>query len=599
MSFSVSYTYKIIDKFTPQLRAIEQATESFNKKIGMINASTKDASAGLKNLSREAERASRGVEKATGNMGRQLDKLKGKGGAGGGGIFDGIASGLGRASDKLQGFASSAGAIAGTIGGGLLLKKFSSDAMGLEDSVINLRKGFDFANQNELDEFQKKLAAVGKTIGESRTAMNNLGYTAGKLGIEMDQVPEFALLSGKASVAFDFDIAEATETLALLRTQFGLTTNEQLKNVLDTVNYVDDKSNASAKGILSVMSRLSGTFKTLNVPAEKAVAFSGIAQQLAPNMRPELAAEGLKMFIQKMQDQTVFKPEVAQGLATNFEGTIRDILGQFAGMEDSARNIKIQEIFGLNATPFVLGLISNMDVLNKTLAVAADKTNAVGSMNREFEKRTEAASFKLKVMSASLTDTAAIIGQQVLPFIKELALWLGEVIPKIQAWSAENPGLVKFGMSALAILVVMAPLALALSAVVSGIGAMATVIGFLTPLVVTALPVISGLMVSFSPLAAVAISMFAVYQSAMLLLEVLKSIGEVGVLQTLKDIGGTVLDAIGFEEAAINMASNKTTNVNSRVDGNIGIDVTGPGKVSRANFVTPLGNLGTNVAGGM
>lgn len=589
MSFSVSYTYKIIDKFTPQLREIEKATEAFNRKIQGITASTTAAGKSLKDLGKDADQAASKVTKATNKLGKGFGKLAG----------GDMGKRLGSMSGKLNSFATSAGNVAATLGGGLLLGKFTTDAMGLEDSIINLRKGIDFANEAELTAFQAKLAAVGKVIGQSKTEMNNLGYAAGKMGIAMNEIPDFALLSGKVAVAFDLPLEEATSVLADLRTKFGLSSNKELESALDTINFIDDKSNASAKNMLNIMARVSGMAKNMKIPVDKLAGFSATAEMIMPRDRPELAASGMEMFIQKLQDQAKFKPEVAKGLVEDFEGTIRDILGQFNKMDDATRNIKIQEVFGLNAVTFVSTLASNMGVLDANMKLAADKTAAAGSQTREFEKRTQAASFALQKMKADLTDVAGETGTVLLPIIKDLAKWIGEIAPKISEWVKENPGITKFGLAVLGISVALAPVALFMSAMVTSIGALIPLFTMLTPLLLAGIPAAVGFMAPFLPLAAVAVAALAAYQSVRLLIELMNGFTapDLGFVQTMKDLGSAFNPWSNVDDPNMNLAVNKTSTSTATLGGNIGVTVDGPGKITSANLGPVSVNRGTNVAG--
>lgn len=493
MSFSVSYVYKIIDKFTPKLREIEKATNSFNRSIkGMenrltgVNKAMKDAAPAADQVARSLKRVNQ-VQKQTsmGFAGRFQQSMK-------------------KAGDRLETFATSAGGFAASLGAGLALKSTMGAAVDLESSVIDLTKIFDFASADSLKAFQDELAVVAKNAGQSRVAMNQLAYTAGKLGIAKEDIGAFADLAGKVAVAFKLPMQEATDSLADMKVKLGLS-QQELAKTLDTINYLDDQSNASGKGMLNIMSRLSGIFKAMSVPPEVAASFAAVAEQLSPMGRPELGASGLRMFIAGLQDVKKVSPEVGEALNKDFAGTIDKVLTKLRAMPDAARNVTIREVFGDEAAPFIMNLVTSQELLNKTLGIGADKLKAYGSMQREFNRQKESSAFKIQQFKAAMTDMAAEVGTASLPALKALAEKLASIATALGGFATANPAMAQFLTWTAAVVAISAPVALALSAMITGINGIATALMFLVATPVGA---------TITGIALIAIGIYTAYQKS-------------------------------------------------------------------------------------
>jgi len=582
MSFSVSYTYKIIDKFTPQLREIERQTEAFNRKVQGLSATTNQAGKSLQDMGKQAQSAAKDVSKAGTNLGKGLDKMQ----------PEGLSKRLGGLSSKMQGFATSAASLASTVGGGLLLRKFSKDAMDLENSVVDLTKVFDFADARALNTFQNSLGEIARKTGQTKSGMNAMAYEAGKLGIAMEEVGGFAEMAGMAAVAFKVTLPQATDYLSDLRVKLGLN-NKSLRETLDTINYIDDKGEASSQGMLEIMARFSGQASALKIAPGIMAAFAATAEKL--EVSPAKAASGLEMMVQRLQDVKKFDPSIAAGLTTDFSGTINKVINKLKTMDQVSRNLKVQELFGNEAAGFVLNFIDKQDLLNKNLALSADKLNAVGSMAKEFGKQSETASFKMLQMDASLTDVSASIGQTLLPYMISFANQVKEIVPKIQAWVSENPGITKFGLAVLAAMVVMAPLALGIAGIVSAIGFLISPIG----LIVAGVGLLTaGLVGLYNENGKFTAFIDTIVYSLTQMYDIMMSILDNGFLSTMKDLAGTALDAIGFEEAALAISSSKTSTTVATLNGSIDVNAKGGAKVSNASMSsTAPGNLGMNAAG--
>ena len=330
MAFRASYTYKINDQYTAPLKKIAAETKQYRKLIASNNAELRNyrkemrgAIQATKDLGKASSRSLKALNQDLKQTARQ-------------------ASGI---TKQKKGFKDAGTALTGFVAAAGLKSGFSAikdEAFALEQSIVNLKKAFDFKTDDELKLFTDGLSAVKNEIGLSKTEINDLAFQAGKLGLPKDEVAGFASLVGKTAVAFESDLGSATKVLADLRTKFGLN-NRELQLTLGTVNTLADNTSANANDILEVTQRLSGQFKALNVPPELASGFAAVARQIS--VTPELAASGMKQFIQGLQDTKKVGKDVGIALQKDFSGTIFKVLKSLNKLPKETRSIKVQEMF--------------------------------------------------------------------------------------------------------------------------------------------------------------------------------------------------------------------------------------------------------------
>lgn len=469
MSFSVSYVYKIIDKFTPKLREIEKATASFNAAILGAEQKMKGLNQAMKDANPAARQAERAIKKAA----KGIDGMSGKG-------IRGRLSGI---QNKMDGIATSASAVASSLGVGLGIKKAITDAIDYESSLSDVRRAISFANEEEFAAFQKTLEETGKKLAISKTAMNALAATAGRMEIPKEDMAEFATIAANMAIAFDgLTVDVAMKSISTLKTKLNLSMS-QVKETADYINYIDDRTTASGSNMLQIMERLSGTFKTFKVPTNVAAGFAAIAEQLGAS-GPEgaaLAASQMKMFVQKLMSM----PGKSEALTKDFKGTIEKTLANLRAIPEGLRGGLIVEIFGENAAPFVMSLVESQDLYNRTMAVALDRANALGSAEREAAKRRETAAFKLEELKTALANMAIKIGEAVLPAIKEMAPVITKLAADFGDFMKNNPEFAKFAVLAAVVVTAIAPLALAIGGIASALGVVFSPLGALIALFAT------------------------------------------------------------------------------------------------------------------
>lgn len=594
MAFKASHIFKIDDQYSKPIKQIAAQTKGLRNQIKASNTELRNyrkemrgATDASKKFAKESVRNFNSVKNSLAGMVKKSKETGAKSAKGKKGSS---------VTTALTGFVAAAGLKTG-------FGAIKDEAFELEQTVINLSKIFDFSSKNELKTFTGSLSGVRSEIGLSKSEINDLAFQAGKLGLPKDEVAEFALLVGKSAVAFEDTLQNATETLADLKTKFGLN-NKELQLTLGTVNTLADSTNAKAKDILEVTKRLSGQFKALGVPPEVAAGFAATARQIG--VTTETSASGMKMFLQGLLDVKKAGPGMAASLQKDFKGTIFKVIDKLKSFDKAKQPEIVQKMFGKEASTFVLALMNSTDVLNKTLAISADKIQNISSLDKEFNRQKEAGLFLQQQTDAAWKDFKAILGTIVLPAIKSLLVGLTAVLTKVSAFAEKHPTIVKvilaFGAFATAVAAIAGGIAIlgaAIPAFIAGLSAIGTVLAVIT-----------------GPIGLIVVGIGAITTGFLGLLaeggKVSKMFNEIGAWVDNffgTSLGSTVTggitnfakDLFGESNTQAVSVEKKTKNEqNINLNGNLRIQAEPGTKVLGGNLKkSSPGNLGMNIAAGM
>lgn len=382
MAFDVSFIYRIVDKYSSKLKGISNNTDRFANRVATKNA------------------------KVAGSFGK-------------------IASGVGRVGQGVKTVSKLAVGAMATVA--VALFKPIEHARALEAAISDIDKVFDFGSDSARSAFIEDLTGLASKLGRTRTEVANLAFEAGKLGIAQEDIAKFVELSAKASTALDgLPIEESGQIIGNLANRFKLTTSE-VEGMLGAVNLLADGTTVSGGQILKVVGRMAGQFASLSIPPEVSSGLAAFARQFAET--DELAASGMKMFLRALDQVKLSQAPIE---------TITETLQSLAGMEIGERIATIEEVFGLEASTFVQGLVANVDSLGSTMDIVADKTKNAASLQSEFNRKMGTSDQKITNAKNRLVDVSSTIGKAFLPALGILADKFLEMAPRIEAFFTSN-----------------------------------------------------------------------------------------------------------------------------------------------------------------
>lgn len=449
MSFSVSYIYQVLDKYSAPLSRIGRATDRYKKRV------------------KQAERA-------VCSMQARMEKAK-------------------KSTDRLS------GAMAGFGGAAALASVFNMSSR-LEDSLGDVQRVMDFTGTNTIQAFRGDLEKMALQLGRTTPTLANMAYEAGKLGITgRKDILAFVGLTAKMADAFDMSGEEASNSLGQIRDMLKLPL-PQLKTLADSVNYLADSTSASGAQMINIIRRASGTFGLLEMKPQSVAGWAAFADII--EVSPELAASGLnRMFAQMVNIKGLGKQMMK---APN--QTVTALLQKLKQMDKVARAAAAEELFGAETARFVLKAVNNIDKLNDTLTKAGSN-KAMGSVQREFDNLTQRSSFMARQIGIVFGNVMTAIGDNVKEAVVFAAPYIIKMAKYVKKFVENNPAIVKAGLAFTAILsavtlvlLAMGPLTavwtgftLIMAAAAATMGVVMTAIGLLISPITLATAAIIGL----------------------------------------------------------------------------------------------------------
>lgn len=613
MGFSVSFAYNITDRYSSKLAKIRKVTDRFKR--GMKQAASK---------TRIFTKAMKGMYKATKMVGRGIKKVTG----------------------KLSGMQNLMGSAAVGMAAIFPIKK----AIDFESVMADVEKVLRGITPKQFKKLKKEIKLASMEAGSLPVEVAKIAVAGGKMNIPINKLKGFIDLTSMAAKAFDVLEGDIAMDMARIANRIKLPIGK-INLMMDAINFLADNTAASAGGMIEAIGRVSTTMSAIKMPPALIAGWAAFAEQIT--VTPRLAASGLRMMIEKMR----LMPRLAKKMTIDPHGTIIDELKRLSKIPAIKRPKVITKMFGIEPARFVEASIDKMKLFEETIGKVSKKHKFLGSMMRELEIKKKTAAFKLKQLRAAYNILAIDIGATLLPVIKEIAPVFGKIATAISKFVKKNPELTKFIVISGLAFAAIAPIALVIGTLLNPVtlvaGAIALLgvkLGYVARNSKTLKPFFTDLWKilknidkagfektftaigerinkqfpqikkRFNELKEIFISikktitdtiervdkLMERFEALTNPTKILKSIF-LALTKPLKPIVLALTKPLWSPgslpekpvEKSVNMAADYAKTITNTLNGRIGIDVTGPGKVTRSEMSTSVpGNLGFNMAGG-
>ena len=368
-----------------------------------------------------------------------------------------------------------------TAGLGLATK----EAVSFEKELINASRALDFT-ESQIKAFSKTARAIAPSLGLMPEAFANLAAEAGKLGIEANNIEQFAINTAKFAAATDTNATLLAQRLAAIRSVYGSTNNGLLK-FSAIVNLLDDKVGGTAADILQFTTRLAGVGKTAGLTAEQIAAIGATFLKLGRNVSD--AGTGTNTLLVNLVSATRLSKraqagfrelgtsaeEVQRWMRTNpQEGLLRFL--RLANEFQGDRLGVLTDVFGRQHAPKVAALAEAYQELARAFKLSTQTQTALNKLNAETEKRLNSSAGQLAIFRAQMSNLGITIGTALLPALNSILKTITPLIVKFARWAEANPKLLEMGLIIAGITAVIAPLLIAVGSVISAVSAIAPVI---------------------------------------------------------------------------------------------------------------------------
>ncbi|MFA9486127.1 MULTISPECIES: phage tail tape measure protein [unclassified Moraxella] len=363
-----------------------------------------------------------------------------------------------RLENNRQARANMQGEVMGLVGAGLTLAAPVKLAIDFESSMADVKKVVDFGDnpviaKKQFQELSDEILHLSTIRPMSANDIAQIVALGGQSGIARGELMKFADDAVKMGVAFDVSAQQAGQSMAEMRTAFGMS-QTQVVELADQINHLGNNTPAAAKSIMDIVQRV-GAFGEVAGSSAGAIAAVG-ATIRGMGVADEVAATGIKnMFLALGKGENATKSQkeaweklglnheqIAKDMQKDAEGTTLKVLESISKLEKHEQGQVLESLFGSESLLAIAPLLSQLDTLKDNLDKVADSTQYAGSMNKEYEARAETTANNLQTLKGHMTALGISIGSVVLPALNGLINDLKPVIEKVVAFAKANPELI-------------------------------------------------------------------------------------------------------------------------------------------------------------
>lgn len=326
-------------------------------------------------------------------------------------------------------------------------------AMQFESVMADVRKVVDFDTPQQFKEMANDILKLSQEIPVSASGLAQIMASAGQAGIARNELVAFTKDAAKMGVAFDITADQAGDMMAKWRTAFKMG-QDQVVELADKVNYLGNKTAATAPAIADVVTRI-GPLGSVGGVASGEIAAMG-ASIVGSGIASEVAATGIKNLILGLtagtaatkKQQGAFAElgldagQVAASMQKDAKGTILMVLDSISKLDKVQQAAVLKNLFGKESIGAIAPLLSNLDNLKRNMDLVS-KPGYEGSMEKEYEERAKTTANAIQLLKNAMASLAVTLGSSLLPYLTQGASWMANVAKAMSNWGKAHPTLVK------------------------------------------------------------------------------------------------------------------------------------------------------------
>lgn len=326
-------------------------------------------------------------------------------------------------------------------------------AMQFESVMADVRKVVDLDTPQQFKEMSNDILKLSQEIPVSASGLAQIMASAGQAGIARNELVAFTRDAAKMGVAFDITADQAGDMMAKWRTAFKMG-QDQVVELADKVNYLDNKTAATAPAIADVVTRI-GPLGSVGGVASGEIAAMG-ASIVGSGIASEVAATGIKNLVLGLTAGTAATKkqrgafaelgldagQVAADMQKDAKGTILMVLDSISKLDKVQQAAVLKNLFGKESIGAIAPLLSNLDNLKRNMDLVS-KPGYEGSMEKEYEERAKTTANAIQLLKNAMSSLAVTLGSSLLPYLAQGASWMANVAKAMSNWGKAHPTLVK------------------------------------------------------------------------------------------------------------------------------------------------------------
>lgn len=391
-------------------------------------------------------------------------------------------------------------------------------AVNFDTALVGVAKTTN-ATEAELEVLGAQFRAMALEIPVAAAELANIGETAGRLGVEVQNIPKFTETVAALGVATNLSTESAAQFLARIQAITSLPA-DQIENFGSALVDLGNNTATSEAEIAAFTLRMSGAGNVAGLTQAQILGVAASFSELG--VRAERGGTAVQKVLFTMIE------------AINTAGPELDTFAAAAGVTAEEFATLFEEDAGEAFTRFVEGLgrsgteafsiLTQLGLADQRLAQAFITVGNAGENLREnielstaafaentalvieAERRYASAASQFKILLNNLSELAIIVGNILLPPLLQLVEIITPLIQRLAAFAEEHPTLTKVVIAAGLALVALGGALIAISLIAPGVLAAFILISgavtFLTPL-------FAGLSIAMGPITLIVLGIAA------------------------------------------------------------------------------------------
>ncbi|OLN21399.1 phage tail tape measure protein [Domibacillus antri] len=434
--------------------SFRSAFSSANKELSRLNDTTKNLKSGLRDLDRAYKNGSISASRYQSTHARLTKNMERAAQA-----QSRMAEAQSRRQQLQRDSSEVRGQIVDTAAVATPLVIATKTAMDFETQMLGVAKQVEGARDGNgkltstYYEMRDEVFKMGREMGVANGELAQLMAFSAKMGVPKNELVGFTKIVANLGEAFEMAPEEIGTSMGKLANTFSIKPSE-IGGLGDIINYLDDKTLASGRGIVETMMRISGQGKALNMTEKQVAALSstflslGKTEEVAGTAGVALMRELALAKEQPVRFQTAIEKlgmtseEVSKGMATDAQSTILKVLDSIKKLDRETQTSVLTGLFGKEYGDDVAVLVGGLEEYRKHLKLV-DAEEAKGSSQREADARNQTSNAQLQMLKNSGTEAAVKIGDVVLPTLNEGMSATADFTTKLADMAAKYPDATK------------------------------------------------------------------------------------------------------------------------------------------------------------
>jgi TP901 family phage tail tape measure protein len=318
-----------------------------------------------------------------------------------------------------------------------------------EAAMASVAKVVDFPTPEAFEAFQNELFRLSREIPFAVNGLAEIAAAAGQAGIAGADLTRFTAAAAKIGVAFDISSEQSGTAMANMMTALGLSVDEAIL-LADAMNHLSNSQASSAADILSVVQSVGAQATMFGFTAEQTAAFA--SAMLAAGAQSDVAATSFRNMgaaltrgasatgsqRDALQALGLDAEQVARSMQENAVETTTDVLRRIAQLPAEHQAAISTDLFGSEAR--ALGpLLTNLELIEGTLAMVGDQSRYAGSAFAEFAAQNDTFNSHLQRFLSLLDEFKIRIGNALIPALVRLGQAIAPIIVAASEFAATYP----------------------------------------------------------------------------------------------------------------------------------------------------------------